>query len=102
MIFLSVAMIIGLIITSMLIPTHPIFIVFNVIGIFVLVAFGMIMTNVYADVVGGDAGLSDVAIGFPRMNFIIQYLPFLGAICVFIMSIVMYSRGTSIGGGGTY
>ena len=38
-------------ITSFMIPTHPIFLAINFVGIFILVFMGMIMTNVYGEIV---------------------------------------------------
>jgi len=105
-VFMVIGLIIGLMITSYLVPTHPVFLVINVIGIFVLIGFGMIMTNLYADLISADQGLSDVASNYSRMNFVIQYLPYFGAIAVFLASVVMYSRGNSMNfgssGGGNY
>lgn len=104
MVFLVVALIIGLMITSFLIPTHPVFMVINIIGIFILVGFGMIMTNAYADIISADEGLTETALEFPKANFVMQYLPYFGAFAVFIVSIIMYARGTqlNLGNGGNY
>lgn len=105
MLFLVVGLIIGLMITSFLIPTHPVFMVINIVGIFILVAFGMVITNLYADIAGGDEMLTETALEFPRLNFVMQYLPYIGAIAVMLATIIMYSRGTSMpygGGGGNY
>lgn len=91
---LAIVMIIFLMVTSFMIPTHPIFVVINIFGIFILVLMGMVMTNVYGEmVVGEDALLYDEADDFPKMNFIISYLPYFGAIIIFITSVIMFSRG---------
>ena len=92
---LAIVFIIGGIISSFLIPSHPIFLVINIIGIFVLIFIGMIMTNVYAEMVSGQgsAYLGDAADNFSLINYIMQYLPYIGAIMVAICSIVMFARG---------
>jgi hypothetical protein len=79
-----------------MIPTHPIFLVINFIGIFVLVFLGMVVTNVYGELVAGTGAeyFEATAELFPYMNQLIIYLPYLGAIIVFITSIVMFTRST--------
>lgn len=91
----SVMLIIGLVITSFLIPSHPIFVVINILGIFVLVFIGMLLTNIYGEIVAGeDAVLGDEADEFDLINFLISKLPFIGAIVVMITSVVMFARGS--------
>ena len=72
LILMAVVMIIGLMITSFLIPTHPIFLVINIIGIFVLIFLGMIMTNVYGEMVAGEGAeyLGETAEEFVMYNFL--------------------------------
>lgn len=96
MVGLTVIMLIGLMITSFMIPTHPIFVVVNVIGIFVLVFIGMILTNSYGEIVAGtDSMLSATADSYPKINFLMSILPFIAAVAVFLSSIIMYARGYS-------
>jgi len=93
MVLLMVVLIVGLMITSFMIPTHPIFLVINIIGIFILVFGGMLLSNVYGEVMfGADTTLTTAANEFPMMNFAINRLPFIGAIAIFLTSVIMYSR----------
>lgn len=94
LITMTIIMIIGLMITSFLIPTHPIFLVINIIGIFILIFLGMIMTNIYGEIVTGQGVeyLGDTADQFPMYNFLMNNIAFLGAIAIFITSIIIYSR----------
>jgi len=93
---LLIVFIIGLVITSFMIPTHPIFIIVNVIGVFILVFIGMIFVNVYGEMVSGEQSqLGDQADFYPLINNLIIYLPFIGAIIIFITSIIMYTRGST-------
>ena len=98
---LSVIMIIGLLITSFLIPTHPIFFVINIVGIFFLVFIGMILTNVYGEMVAGqtgiDTGLDEVANDYNKTNFLLSNLPYIGAVVLAIVSIVQFSKGRGSG-----
>jgi len=91
---MAIIMIIGLMITSFLIPTHPIFLVINIVGIFILIFLGMIMTNVYGEIVSGEGAdyLGDTADQFSMFNFMMNNIAFIGAIIVFITSIIIYSR----------
>jgi len=94
LVLFAVVLIIGMIITSFLIPSHPIFFVINVIGIFILVFIGMVLTNVYGELVAGENEiLSDQADEFDLVNFLISKLPYIGAVVVFILSIVMFAKG---------
>jgi hypothetical protein len=92
---LAIILIIGLMISSFLIPTHPIFLVVNILGIFILVFIGMVMTNTYAELVAGQGAsyLGNAADNFSMINYIMQYLPYLGAVAVALSSIIMFARG---------
>ena len=83
---------IGLIITSFLIPSHPIFMVVNVIGIFVLAFLGMVLSNLYKDIIDNSTDLASVYGTFPKLNFIMNQLPWIAVILVFIITIIQYSR----------
>lgn len=83
---------IGLIITSFLIPTHPIFLVINIFGIFFLCFMGMLLSNLYKDIIDNSADLAAVYSTFPKLNFVMNQLPWIAAILVFIITIVQYSR----------
>lgn len=83
---------IGLIITSFLIPTHPIFIVVNMFGIFFLAFMGMLLSNMYSDIISNSSELAGVYSTFPKLNFVMNQLPWIACILVFIVTIVQYSR----------
>lgn len=93
MVVLVAVIIIGLMITSFMIPTHPIFIVVNIIGIFFLVFLGMVLNNVYGEIVAGeDEVLGTQADEYSLLNYLITKLPYIGAIVIFVTSVIMYSR----------
>ena len=83
---------IGLIITSFFIPTHPIFIAVNVFGIFFLAFLGMLLSNMYADIISESPELASVTGTFPKLEFIMNQLPWIAVILVFIVTIVQYSK----------
>jgi hypothetical protein len=83
---------IGMIITSFLIPSHPIFMVVNIFGVFFLCFLGMVLSNLYADIISNSTELAGVYGTFPKLNFIMNKLPWIAAILIFVISIVQYSR----------
>lgn len=94
-VIMTILFIAALIVTSFMIPTHPIFIVINVLGIFFLVFLGMVLTNVYGEIVSGEGSeLGDAADNYPLITSIMIYLPYIGAIAILLTSIVMYVRGS--------
>jgi hypothetical protein len=92
-IFLSI----GLIITSFFIPTHPIFLFINIIGIFFLCFLGMVLSNLYADIITNSDELASVYSSFPKLNFVMNQLPWIAAILVFIVTIVQFIKWREYG-----
>ena len=83
---------IGLIITSFFIPTHPIFMVINVFGIFFLAFLGMLLSNMYADIITESPELASVSGTFPKLEFVMNQLPWIAVILVFLVTIIQYSK----------
>ena len=88
---------IGLIVTSFFIPTHPVFLVINVFGIFFLAFLGMLLSNMYSDIINESTELAVVSTTFPKLNFIMNQLPWIACILVFLVTIVQYSKFRSDG-----
>ena len=83
---------IGLIVTSFFIPTHPIFMVVNVFGIFFLAFMGMLLSNMYKDIIDTAPELAAVYSTFPKLNFVMNQLPWIAVILVFLVTIIQYSK----------
>jgi len=103
LIFFMIALIGGLVITTFFIPTHPIFFAINILGIFVLIFIGIIMSNTFGELTQSegatDAGIKAAADEMlPKSTILINLLPFIAAIVLGIVSIVMFAKGQ--GGGG--
>ena len=96
--FVIVVLAIGLIITSFFIPTHPIFLVINVFGIFFLAFMGMVLSNLYADIISESTELASVYDTFPKLNFVMNQLPWIACILVFLTTIIQYSKYRSENG----
>jgi len=96
--FITIGLILGLIVSSLFIPTSPVFLVINIIGFIILVFLGAVFANLYGDFMEQDTGdnMSMVSIAeenYPITTFVMQYLPYFGAGIIFILSIVMYAKG---------
>lgn len=83
---------IGLIVTSFFIPTHPIFMVINVFGIFFLAFLGMLLSNMYKDIIDESIELASVSSTFTKLNFVMNKLPWIACILVFLVTIMQYSK----------
>lgn len=95
-IWIVVLMTIGLVITSFLIPSHPVFIIVNIIGIFVIVFLAAILSNVYAEIAGSSVLISAVAGAggeFSKMHFVMTKLPWIAAVIVVLATIAMVAKG---------
>jgi len=90
--FILVVLSIGLIITSFFIPTHPIFMVVNVFGIFFLAFLGMLLSNLYADIIAESEELAAVYSTFPKLNFVMNQLPWIACVLVFLVTIIQYGK----------
>jgi hypothetical protein len=83
---------IGLIITSFLIPSHPIFLVINIFGIFFLCFLGFVLSNLYKEIIDNSEDLAEVYTTFPKLTFVMNKIPWIAAILVFIVTIVGFAR----------
>jgi len=98
MAFIIIGLTLGLLYTSFLIPTHPAFIVVNIVGFVVLVTISGIYSNVYFDIANSSAEFANVsALYYAKTSWIMHELPRLAAGLVFIVSIVMYGKARTEG-----
>lgn len=95
-IFILIGVTLGLLITSFFIPSHPAFLVINVIGLFLMVFFAIFLSNVYGEIVSpeNEAFYEVIADGsLSKLTFIMQYLPFICCAIVFFSTLAMYAKG---------
>ena len=100
LIFIMIGMTIGLLMSSFLLPTHPIFLPLNIVGLIVLVFISGVLTNLYSDIVEqpeiNDVLTNTSTVGYTDFNksgFIMTKLPWICTFIVFISTIVLYSKG---------
>ena len=93
---LVMGLIVALIISSFFIPSHPIFVVINVLGMVLLAFVGIIIREVYNEIIIQDvvSGPASSLVFTPAM---MQMLPFIGIVVVVVATIIGYSKS----GGGT-
>ena len=95
--FIVIGLIIALLISSFFIPTHPVFIVINIIGLMILMFMGAIFSNLYSEFILQE-GMSTVAY-YPITTFIATKMPWIGSIIIFISTILMYAKAKTDGDG---
>ena len=95
MAFVLIGLTIGLVITSFFIKTHPIFMVINIVGLIFLVFVAAILSNFFDDVVTTTELNETIDRGgaLTGSKFIMDKLPWICAIVVFLSTAVMYSKG---------
>jgi len=99
MMFAIIGFTIILLITAFLIPTHPIFLFINIIGIVFMSLLAGLLGNVYAEVVNTDLISDNLAynyssgIAFAKTTFIMQKLPWIAVAIIVLATIITYGKG---------
>ena len=100
LLFIIMGMIVGLIISSLYIPSSPVFIAINIVGFIILVFLGAVFANLYGEMLDAE-GANNISINqiaennFGTTTYIMSKLPWFGAIMVMISSIIMYAKRRS-------
>jgi len=98
MIFLVIGLTIGLIVTSFLIPTHPVFVIINIVGFMILVFIGAVYSNTFFSITNSSEAIYNTTLlYYPATTWILTDLPSLAALLIFITSIIMYTKGKQDG-----
>ena len=101
MFFIVIALIMGLLVSSLFIQSSPVFVVINIVGLLVLIYLGAVFSNVYGEMLeqeGENTTMASVATDYyPITTFLMTKLPYLGVILVLFTSIIMYSKGREYG-----
>ncbi len=99
MVFILVGLTMGLLVTSFLIPTHPVFLVINIFGFMILVFIAAVMSNTYYSVAAMDPVLLNVTqTYYGSTSAIMQYLPIICVALVGLTTLVLYGKGRSNAG----
>lgn len=72
-----------------LVRVHPIFIIFYIIGLIIVVVLSSVFSNAY-ETLANNPQLSTLATNMTHVNYIMRYLPLLVAIIGSILAIIMY------------
>jgi hypothetical protein len=103
LIFIMLGLTGSLVITSWLLPSRPLFIGLNIVGLFILVFVAAILSNVYSEIINDQAinqvlqdtessGLTD----FGGSDFIMRKLPLFCIFIVAISTIALYAKGRGV------
>lgn len=97
-IFIIIGLTIGLVLTSFLIPSHPAFLVINIVGMIALVFISAVLGNVYSELIvtegiSGAVNMTGGGFYFEKTTFVMQQLPWICAIIVLLSTIVMFAKG---------
>lgn len=96
MIFIVIGLTVGLLVTSFLIPTHPVFLIINIFGFMVLVFLSAVMSNTYFDIAAMNPSLTNVTqVYYPHTSYIMQYLPIICCAIVGLSTLILYAKGRS-------
>lgn len=96
MIFIVVGLTIGLVITSFLIPAHPVFLVINIVGLVGLTFLAGVMSNIYGKIINipeiASVLSNTTSTDFMKTATIMENLPWICVFVVFISTVVLYSK----------
>lgn len=94
-------LIISLIITAFLTPTHPVFYLLSIIIFIALVLVSSIMSNMYESITS-SATFTNAVHALPIMDYIMLHLPLISIVIGIIAAIIIFSRaGNAQSSGGT-
>jgi len=93
-------LIISLIVTSFMTPTHPIFYVFAIIIFIALVIVAVVLSNAY-ELITSSATFTAAVNDLPIMNYLMLNLPLVAIVIGVLAAIIIFSRaGNPSAGGG--
>lgn len=87
--FLTIGLAIGAIALAALVRIHPIFLVFFIIALIIIIFVSGIMSNIYSEM-ASNSNLSAEANQLTMISFIMDKLPFIVGIIGILLMIVMY------------
>lgn len=87
--FLTIGLAIVAIILAMLVAVHPIFFVFYIVMLLVVIFISGVFSNIYQEMAAVST-LTDVASQLVFTSYVMTYLPFIVGVIGFIIAIVMY------------
>lgn len=80
------------IISSQFIDTKPVFFVFSLVGIIILLVVTMTIEQSYEDLIG-DSEYSGAELEFPKVHFLMENIVFLIMVIAFSVAVALYAKG---------
>lgn len=93
-------LVISLIITAFLTPTHPIFFIFAIIIFMALMIVSVVLSNIYSTITASSVFTSAVS-HLPIMDYLMANLPLVAIVIGVLGAIIIFSRSGQQGMGGT-
>lgn len=87
--YLMVGLCLVALILAMMVAIHPVFFVFYIIMLTIIVFISGVLSNIYQEM-AADAQLSSIAAKLVWTSHILEYLPFIIGVFGFVLAIVMY------------
>jgi len=99
--FIVIGLTLVLLITSFFIPSHPVFMIINIIGLVVLAIVAAVLANAYGTFIE-QPGINDTMMDgstevFGKSTFLMTKLPWVCTIIIFLSTIIMYAKGRQEG-----
>ena len=94
--FIMVAMIAGVLVSSFIIPTHPVYVIGNMLVMGVEIFLSFVLTNSYFAITGSDPTLQLIAqTSYPITTNLISHLPLIAIVLSTLNCIIMFSHGNA-------
>jgi len=99
--FILIGLTLVLLITSFFVPSHPVFMIINIIGLVVLAIVAAVLANSYGAFIE-QPGISEAMMDggspvFGKSTFLMTKLPWICVIIIFLSTIIMYAKGRQEG-----
>ena len=93
-VFIMISLVAGVLISAFTIPTHPIYVVGNLLVMTVEIFVSFILTNMYYAITAADPTIQLIAQNtYPISTFLISHLPILTIVLSTLNCIIMFSHG---------
>ena len=96
--FSFISIFLGIIISSIFIDTHPVFLILFIVLIIIAIVLAGIFANVYTEI-GETSELSSTYLQFKYTNLIMEHYPLWIFVCGIIVAIILYNKSGNISGG---
>jgi hypothetical protein len=92
--FILISLVAGVLISAFTIPTHPIYVIGNMLVMAVEIFVSFVLTNMYYAITAQNAVIQDIAQNtYPISTYLISHLPIIAIVVSTLSCIIMFSHG---------